>query len=63
MMRTWQRQFHTAWSFIRSLATDDAYECYLAHHRQAHANSPPLDRRSFYLREQQNKWNGVSRCC
>lgn len=57
------RHLRGAWNFIRRLATDDAYERYLAHHAQAHAGAPPLDRRSFYLREQQEKWNGVQRCC
>jgi uncharacterized short protein YbdD (DUF466 family) len=51
------------WSFARRLAPDDAYERYLEHHRQHHPNVPPLDRRTFYLREQQRKWSGVQRCC
>lgn len=51
------------WSFVRALANDDAYERYLAHHRAAHADAPPLDRQAFYLREQQRKWNQTSRCC
>jgi len=45
------------------MATDDAYERYLAHHVQAHAGTAPLSRRAFYLGEQQRKWTGVSRCC
>ena len=51
------------WQFLRTLATDDAYERYLDHHRSAHKNAEPLTRRAFYLREQQRKWNGVKRCC
>jgi uncharacterized short protein YbdD (DUF466 family) len=51
------------WSFVRRLATDDAYERYLEHHRNHHPDTPPLDRRSFYLNEQQRKWTGVQRCC
>jgi uncharacterized short protein YbdD (DUF466 family) len=51
------------WDFVRELATDDAYERYLAHHRESHANVAPLTRRAFYLREQQRKWSGVQRCC
>ena len=53
----------SAWSLIRTLATDDAYDRYLAHHARAHAGSPPLSRRAFYLKQQQCKWTGVSRCC
>lgn len=53
----------STWSLIRSLATDDAYDKYLAHHARAHAGSPPMSRRAFYLEQQQGKWTGVSRCC
>lgn len=53
----------TAWDVIRSLSTDDAYDKYLAHHTAAHAGAPPLSRRAFYIRQQQHKWTGVSRCC
>ena len=51
------------WKLLRAMATDDAYERYLAHHVQAHAGTAPLSRRAFYLGEQQRKWTGVSRCC
>ncbi|HEY4366676.1 MAG TPA: YbdD/YjiX family protein [Steroidobacteraceae bacterium] len=51
------------WSFIRELATDDAYERYLAAHCKAHPDAPVLDRRAFYLDEQTRKWTGVKRCC
>lgn len=48
---------------LRQLSGDDAYERYLAHHRLHHAAHAPLDRRSFYIVEQERKWNGVKRCC
>ena len=51
------------WRLVRALATDDAYERYLAHHKQAHVGVMPIPRREFYVRQQQNKWSGVSRCC
>jgi len=51
------------WKFVRQLAADDAYERYLAHHYQSHGNVPALDRRAFYLREQQRKWSDIKRCC
>jgi uncharacterized short protein YbdD (DUF466 family) len=51
------------WNLVRALATDDAYERYLDHHRLAHAEGKPMARREFYLRQQINKWSGVSRCC
>jgi uncharacterized short protein YbdD (DUF466 family) len=53
----------TAWSIIRALSNDDAYERYLAHHASSHPDRTPLSRRAFYLSEQQRKWTGVSRCC
>lgn len=58
-----KRRLLDLWQFLRELATDDAYERYLAHHRQQHAHEPALDRRAFYVHEQQRKWNGVKRCC
>jgi uncharacterized short protein YbdD (DUF466 family) len=48
---------------LRQLTGDDAYERYLAHHHQYHADQTVLDRRAFYLAEQQRKWTGVKRCC
>jgi uncharacterized short protein YbdD (DUF466 family) len=51
------------WNLLRTLASDDAYERYLAHHENAHPDAVPLTRREFYLCEQQKKWGGVSRCC
>jgi uncharacterized short protein YbdD (DUF466 family) len=56
-------RLRSCWQFVRRLATDDAYERYLEHHRQHHPDRPPLDRKSFYLAEQQRKWTGVQRCC
>jgi uncharacterized short protein YbdD (DUF466 family) len=57
-----QRLFEL-WRLVRALATDDAYERYLAHHGRAHADAAPMSRQEFYLGEQQRKWTGVSRCC
>jgi uncharacterized short protein YbdD (DUF466 family) len=58
-----KQQLFQLWRLLRAVASDDAYERYLAHHRQAHADAVPLSRREFYLGEQQRKWSGVSRCC
>lgn len=52
-----------AWSFIRELSDDDAYERYLAHHRAGHPHCAPLSRREFFIAAQQRKWNGIKRCC
>jgi len=51
------------WRLLRELTTDDAYERYLEHHAATHGDAAPLDRRTFFVREQQRKWEGVNRCC
>jgi uncharacterized short protein YbdD (DUF466 family) len=58
-----RQRLASLWSLLRTLASDDAYERYLEHHARSHSGTAPLDRRAFYLREQQRKWTGVSRCC
>jgi uncharacterized short protein YbdD (DUF466 family) len=63
ILRELQLYCARAWSLIRSLATDDAYDRYLEHHTAEHAGTAPMNRRAFYLSEQQRKWTGVSRCC
>lgn len=50
-------------TYLRQISGDDAYERYVVHHRQHHADQALLDRRAFYLVEQQRKWNGIKRCC
>ena len=51
------------WQAIRQLSGDDAYERYLVHHAQHHANTSPLSKQDFFKRWQDNKWQGVKRCC
>ncbi len=51
------------WRAIRRLSGDDGYERYLAHHASAHPGIAPLARREWFVREQQQKWTGVKRCC
>lgn len=58
-----KRALTELWTWVRALARDDAYERYLHHHAQSHPGAPALDRRAFYLSEQQRKWTGVTRCC
>jgi len=52
-----------AWSIIRELSGDDAYERYLAHHAACHLGSLPLARKDFFRNQQQKKWGGIQRCC
>ena len=51
------------WRTLRTMTGDDAYEKYLEHHGHHHGSEPPLDRRAFYLKNQQKKWTGINRCC
>ena len=53
-----------AWHWIRALSGDDAYERYLEHRRRHHADCTPLDRRQFYLHEQERRYSGgPTGCC
>jgi uncharacterized short protein YbdD (DUF466 family) len=53
-----------AWRALRSLSGDDAYERYLEHARHHPVGTAPLDRRRFYLREQERRFSGgPTSCC
>lgn len=58
-----KRWLKNVWAAVRHLSGDDAYERYLAHHRAAHPDTPPLSRRAWFKREQERAWGGVRRCC
>lgn len=51
------------WCVIRRLSGDDAYERYLQHHAENHAEEPPLSKEEFFKQWQDTKWKGVKRCC
>ena len=52
----------TIWN---SLNGNTAYERYLSHRQNCHADSdePALSRKDFFAAETQRKWNGIKRCC
>jgi|Laugresp1bdmlbsn_1035097.scaffolds.fasta_scaffold13202_2 uncharacterized short protein YbdD (DUF466 family) len=62
-LRKLKQSCSSAWSVLRELSGDDAYERYVAHHATAHPGQVPLDRATFFKTEQQRKWEGVRRCC
>lgn len=51
------------WQYLRQVSGDDAYERYLAHHRQTHPGEPPMTQEQFFRKRQDEKWSKVSRCC
>lgn len=55
----------TFWQGLRNAIGQDAYERYLIHWRDHHAQADgePLSREAFFKQELERKWNGVKRCC
>jgi uncharacterized short protein YbdD (DUF466 family) len=62
-MRGFGARIGRAWSGLRTLLGDDAYERYLAHSRKCHPERAPLDRAAFYATELERRWRQASRCC
>jgi uncharacterized short protein YbdD (DUF466 family) len=52
-----------AWSWVRRLTGDDAYERYRRHQATCHPDARVMNRREFCADEQRRRWSGVSRCC
>jgi uncharacterized short protein YbdD (DUF466 family) len=59
--------FRQCWQRIRQLSGDDVYERYLAHYAEHHDyeadGAPPLSRAEFFKQWQDQKWQGIKRCC
>jgi uncharacterized short protein YbdD (DUF466 family) len=57
--------FKQIWSSLRQLSGDDAYQRYLKHYAEHHAesNEPPLTKAAFFKAWQDKKWTGIKRCC
>jgi len=57
------------WRIVRRLSGDDAYEQYLKHYARHHHTDaehcchPPLSKADFFKKWQDEKWNGIKRCC
>lgn len=53
------------WAWLREVSGDDAYDRYLDHWRQHHAQEggQPLDRRAYLRERQREQWNSIRRCC
>ena len=59
----------TIWKMIRELSGDDAYERYLKNfhklhtHDEQHECDSPLSKAEFFKQWQDEKWQGIKRCC
>jgi uncharacterized short protein YbdD (DUF466 family) len=51
------------WRTVRRLSGDDAYERYLQHFAEHHPGETPLSKQAFFKQWQDEKWNGIKRCC
>jgi uncharacterized short protein YbdD (DUF466 family) len=65
MKHTLQSLFLLMLSIWRHCNGESAYQRYLLHWQQHHADvqMQPLSRKAFFAAETQRKWNGVKRCC
>ncbi len=67
MWQATKRCLDRTWRFLRQVSGDDAYERYLALYRsnqEKHQHQePPLTQEAFFKQWQQQKWDGVKRCC
>lgn len=57
------RALRRLWQVVRQLSGDDAYERYLAHHAAHHPGKLPMSRAEFFRCRQDEKWQGINRCC
>jgi uncharacterized short protein YbdD (DUF466 family) len=63
------RKLHYFWQFVRHLSDDDAYDRYLKHfaehhqHDCIHFSEKPLSKKAFFKQWQDEKWQGIKRCC
>ncbi|HTT08164.1 MAG TPA: YbdD/YjiX family protein [Gammaproteobacteria bacterium] len=62
-MEQLRNAFRRFWGWVRAVSGDDAYERYLAHHRDQHPGSAPLTRGEFFRSEQERRWEKSNRCC
>ncbi len=58
------RQFLAAgFSLLRGVTGDDAYEKYLAHHRQTSPDESPMSAQAFFRAQMDQKWSCINGCC
>jgi uncharacterized short protein YbdD (DUF466 family) len=52
-----------AWTWLRQVSGDAAYENYLRSTRRSASQQPPLSRAQFYLDALERRYSATSRCC
>lgn len=58
------RQFlSSGLSLLRGVTGDDAYEKYIAHMRANRPDETPMDARTFYRAQMEQKWSCINGCC
>jgi uncharacterized short protein YbdD (DUF466 family) len=62
------RKLRIIWRIVRRLSGDDAYERYLlryVEHQQSGCShtEKPLSKKAFFKKWQDEKWQGIKRCC
>lgn len=62
-MHSIKHKLQQLWRAVRQLSGDDAYERYLVHFTEQHPADTPLSREQFFRQWQDDKWQGVKRCC
>ena len=62
-MKAFYRIAVRAWSSLRAILGDDAYERYVGHVSRRHPESKPMSRAAFQRAELERRWSQVNRCC
>jgi uncharacterized short protein YbdD (DUF466 family) len=57
------RLLRSAWRYLRETSGDDAYERYVEHLALAHPGEPAMSRAQYFRLRQEQKWDGIKRCC
>jgi uncharacterized short protein YbdD (DUF466 family) len=57
------RLLRNGWRYLRHTSGDDAYERYVEHMALDHPGQPTMSRAQYFRLRQEQKWDGIKRCC
>jgi len=57
------RLLRSAWRYLRQASGDDGYERYVEHMALVHPGEPTVSRSEYFRMCQEQKWDGIKRCC